>query len=179
MHLADAFRRPAVVLFAGTDPEAAWRPRGAPATLLRRPTQCSPCHSFTCPYDNDCLNLPANLVANEAIGRIGSVAGWEPTTNAATLALAASGAPAAGPPTRPAAAPRPGVVVTAGRPDRPHTAPTRSTGTAADPPDRRQAPRPPAGTAADPVTPRALPPAGGGPADRFGDGAGPAWQERT
>jgi ADP-heptose:LPS heptosyltransferase len=175
MHLADAFRRPMVVLFAGTDRESAWRPRGAPATLLRRPTQCSPCHSFTCPYDNECLNLPASLVANEAMGRIGSVAGWEPTSSAATLALA--GAAAAGHPTRPSTTPRPGVAGVSGR--QPSASPTDADPVAGPSSRPPSAWKPDAGPVAGSTSPRALPSAGGGPADRFGDGAGPAWQERT
>lgn len=64
MHLADAFRRPVVVPFAGTEFESQWRPRHTAARLLRRRTPCAPCFAFTCPYDNECLDVdPADIVA--------------------------------------------------------------------------------------------------------------------
>ena len=66
MHIADALRRPMVVLFSGTDLESQWRPRTAPARLLRRPTDCAPCRRFTCPFGMACLDIPADEVAAHA-----------------------------------------------------------------------------------------------------------------
>ncbi len=64
MHLADAFARPVVVTFAGTDLEAQWAPRCSPSRLLRRPTWCAPCHEIKCPYAQECLDLdPVAVVA--------------------------------------------------------------------------------------------------------------------
>jgi ADP-heptose:LPS heptosyltransferase len=63
MHLADALRCPAVVLFSGTDVEQQWEPRRTEGRLLRRPTPCSPCYRFTCPYHLECLDIPAAEVA--------------------------------------------------------------------------------------------------------------------
>lgn len=57
MHLADATRTPSVVMFAGTEYESQWRPRHGPSRLLRRPTPCSPCYAFTCPYQLECLDI--------------------------------------------------------------------------------------------------------------------------
>jgi ADP-heptose:LPS heptosyltransferase len=77
MHLADAVGTPVVVAFSGTDREAEWGPRAAPARLLRRETPCAPCRGLTCPIGLACLDLdPAAIVA----------AGWEllggsPVTN--------------------------------------------------------------------------------------------------
>lgn len=71
MHLADAFQRPVVVLFAGTELERQWEPRHTRARLLRRPTACAPCYSFTCPYDLECLDLGPEAVlaaAEEVLG---------------------------------------------------------------------------------------------------------------
>ncbi len=62
MHLADATRTPSVIMFAGTEYESQWRPRHAPTRLLRQPTDCSPCYSFTCPYDLECLDIPPEKV---------------------------------------------------------------------------------------------------------------------
>ncbi len=63
MHLADATGRPMVILYSGTELEEQWRPRGAPARLLRRPTACSPCYRFDCPYHMECLDIaPAEVV---------------------------------------------------------------------------------------------------------------------
>jgi len=64
LHLADALRRPTVALFAGTERESEYAPRTAPLRLLRRPTACTPCRAFTCPYAMECLDLdPADVLA--------------------------------------------------------------------------------------------------------------------
>lgn len=62
MHLADATRTPSVVMFAGTEYESQWRPRHGPSQLLRRPTPCTPCYAFTCPYQLECLDIPPEEV---------------------------------------------------------------------------------------------------------------------
>lgn len=62
MHIADAMGTPNVVLFAGTEKESQWRPRHSPSRLLRRPTVCSPCYAFQCPYQLQCLDIPAETV---------------------------------------------------------------------------------------------------------------------
>lgn len=69
MHLADATGTPMVVAFSGTDLESQWRPRVAPAVLLRRPTACAPCHRFDCPYDTACLDIDARdiVAAGQAL----------------------------------------------------------------------------------------------------------------
>jgi ADP-heptose:LPS heptosyltransferase len=64
LHLADALHTPLVVLYSGTDLEEQWRPREAPARLLRRPTPCHPCYLFTCPIGQPCLDIaPEEVVA--------------------------------------------------------------------------------------------------------------------
>jgi ADP-heptose:LPS heptosyltransferase len=70
MHFADAFRRPMVVLYSGTEYESQWRPRNAPTRLLRRPTACSPCYRFQCPYQMECLDIPPAEVAAEALAML-------------------------------------------------------------------------------------------------------------
>lgn len=67
MHLADAFARPTVALFAGTERESEFAPRRAPLRLLRRPTSCSPCRAFTCPYQMECLDLEPDEVVRAAL----------------------------------------------------------------------------------------------------------------
>ncbi|MGE0133795.1 MAG: glycosyltransferase family 9 protein [Dehalococcoidia bacterium] len=62
MHLADAFRVPAVVLYSGTDLDAHWRPRFAAARLLRRPVDCAPCHGIECVRALQCLDIPPSRV---------------------------------------------------------------------------------------------------------------------
>lgn len=62
MHLADATRTPSVVMFAGTEYESQWQPRHSPSRLLRRSTSCSPCYTFTCPYQLECLDIPPEEV---------------------------------------------------------------------------------------------------------------------
>jgi ADP-heptose:LPS heptosyltransferase len=85
MHVADAFRRPLVVLFAGTEPESQWRPRGAPAKVLRQPTRCAPCHSAICRYNLECLDIPAAAVADEAAELLEQAAGQPNRTGLLTL----------------------------------------------------------------------------------------------
>jgi ADP-heptose:LPS heptosyltransferase len=70
MHLADAVRCPMVILFSGTDTEEQWRPRGAPAILLRRPTACHPCYRFECPYQMECLDLPPEEVVSACVSLV-------------------------------------------------------------------------------------------------------------
>jgi ADP-heptose:LPS heptosyltransferase len=67
MHLADALARPCVALFSGTELERQWAPRRSPLRLLRRPTACTPCYGFTCPYHMECLDIPAHEVVEAAL----------------------------------------------------------------------------------------------------------------
>ena len=71
LHLADAFGRPMVILYSGTDLESQWRPRQAPARLLRRPTACAPCYGFRCPYHLECLDIPPEEVVQHALNLLG------------------------------------------------------------------------------------------------------------
>lgn len=67
LHLADAFVRPVVALYSGSDLESQWAPQIAPARLLRRPTWCHPCYAITCPFHLECLEIPPEEVAREAL----------------------------------------------------------------------------------------------------------------
>lgn len=62
MHIADATRTPTIVMFAGTELESQWAPRNGYSRLLRRPTTCSPCYAFKCPYNLECLDIPPEEV---------------------------------------------------------------------------------------------------------------------
>jgi ADP-heptose:LPS heptosyltransferase len=65
LHFADAFNRSMVILYSGTEYESQWRPRKGSARLLRRPTSCSPCYLFRCPYQLECLDIePSEVVEN-------------------------------------------------------------------------------------------------------------------
>lgn len=68
MHLADALRRPMVILFSGTDLPSQWRPRSAPAVLLGHRPSCSPCGRFECPYQMECLAVSPQEVVEAACG---------------------------------------------------------------------------------------------------------------
>jgi ADP-heptose:LPS heptosyltransferase len=68
LHLAEAFTRPTVALFAGTEREGEFAPRHAPTRLLRRDTACSPCRAFTCPFAHECLDIPPGEVVAAALG---------------------------------------------------------------------------------------------------------------
>ncbi|MEF2277442.1 glycosyltransferase family 9 protein [Deinococcus sp. YIM 134068] len=67
LHLADATRTPVLATYSGTDYESQWRPRHAPARLLRRPTPCHPCYAFQCPYDLECLDFSPEEVAGAGL----------------------------------------------------------------------------------------------------------------
>jgi ADP-heptose:LPS heptosyltransferase len=67
MHLADALRTPAVVIYSGTDLESQWAPRSTPHRLLRKTTACSPCYAFTCPLDRACMDIEPADVADAAL----------------------------------------------------------------------------------------------------------------
>ena len=76
MHIADAFARPIVVLFSGTDLESQWRPRQSRARLLRIATPCAPCYRFDCPYGNACLDIPAERVVDECLRLLADETQW-------------------------------------------------------------------------------------------------------
>jgi lipopolysaccharide heptosyltransferase II len=67
MHFGEAFLRPMVILYSGTELESQWQPRFAPTRLLRRPTHCSPCYNFKCPSNMECLDIPPDEVVAEAL----------------------------------------------------------------------------------------------------------------
>lgn len=75
LHLADALGTPSVVLFAGTEHLAQYAPRGGRATVLSRPVTCSPCRAFTCPYQQECLDVPASQVVGAVLARLGNRVG--------------------------------------------------------------------------------------------------------
>lgn len=72
MHLADAFGRPVVVVFAGTDAEAEWAPRATRHVLLREPTTCAPCRLFDCAVDgHPCVAIDPGRVVDAAMLLLG------------------------------------------------------------------------------------------------------------
>jgi len=65
MHLADAFDRPVVVTFAGTDREAEWAPRRTRHIVLVHSTPCAPCRLFECPLQgHPCLAIDPRRVVD-------------------------------------------------------------------------------------------------------------------
>lgn len=67
LHFADAFQRPMVITYSGTEYLSQWEPRVSPARLLRCETDCSPCYQFTCPFQMECLDLSPEQVAEAAL----------------------------------------------------------------------------------------------------------------
>jgi ADP-heptose:LPS heptosyltransferase len=66
-HLAAAVGTPVVSLFAGTVPEARWKPYGVPLELLSVPVPCAGCRAKACPVPgHPCLTeiLPADVLAS-------------------------------------------------------------------------------------------------------------------
>lgn len=70
MHLADATRTPALVMYSGTDRESQWAPRATQARLLRRPTPCAPCYRFSCPLELACLDFTPEEVTQVALAML-------------------------------------------------------------------------------------------------------------
>lgn len=91
LHIADAFGRPVVVLYGGTELEDQWRPRRSPSMLLRIPTDCSPCHLFDCPYNKECLDIPSESLAAACIELLEKTGGVEAAARSRPTVLAASG----------------------------------------------------------------------------------------
>jgi ADP-heptose:LPS heptosyltransferase len=67
LHIADAFGRPMVILYSGTEYLEQWQPRHAPARLLYRSTHCSPCYQFQCPYQMECMDIAPQEVINASL----------------------------------------------------------------------------------------------------------------
>jgi lipopolysaccharide heptosyltransferase II len=67
LHIADAFKRPMVILYSGTEYLTQWEPRSAPAQLLRVDTDCSPCFSFECPFSMECLDIQPEQVLKASL----------------------------------------------------------------------------------------------------------------
>jgi lipopolysaccharide heptosyltransferase II len=67
LHIADAFERPLVILYSGTEYISQWEPRISPARLLNCTVPCSPCFRFECPYNQECLDIPPEEVAQAAL----------------------------------------------------------------------------------------------------------------
>jgi ADP-heptose:LPS heptosyltransferase len=73
MHVAEATGTPSLILYSGTDLESQWRPRHAPARLLRRPTPCHPCYLFECPLEgHPCLDIPVPEVVAAGLELLGT-----------------------------------------------------------------------------------------------------------
>ncbi len=67
MHFAAAFQRPMVILFSGTELLQQWAPNTPGARFLFQPTHCTPCHDFQCRYHLECLDVPAEQVAQNVL----------------------------------------------------------------------------------------------------------------
>lgn len=78
LHIADAFNRPMVVLYSGTEYEDQWRPRFSRHRLLLRKTWCSPCFLFRCPYNMECQDIPPEEVVDACLDVLDAVAGEYP-----------------------------------------------------------------------------------------------------
>lgn len=72
LHLAESFNRPMVILYSGTETISQWAPKYAPAVILNRPVDCSPCYRFTCPYLLECLDIDPRVVTAGAIQLLSS-----------------------------------------------------------------------------------------------------------
>lgn len=62
LHIADAFARPLVAAFGGTDLASQWEPRRSRASLASVPVACSPCYRIECPIDHPCMDLDPEVL---------------------------------------------------------------------------------------------------------------------
>jgi ADP-heptose:LPS heptosyltransferase len=67
LHIADAFQRPMVILYSGTEYLTEWEPRQSPAIILNRDVSCAPCRKFWCPYNKECLDFTPEEVLRAAV----------------------------------------------------------------------------------------------------------------
>ncbi len=67
MHFASAFDRPMVILYSGAELLEQFAPPFGKTRFLNRPTPCTPCHGFHCPYQMECLDIPADEVIAAAL----------------------------------------------------------------------------------------------------------------
>lgn len=67
LHIADAFRRPMVITYSGTEYLEQWQPRHAPAKLLYRDVHCSPCYQFQCPYQMECMDVEPDEIIHASL----------------------------------------------------------------------------------------------------------------
>lgn len=74
LHIAEATGTPMVILYSGTDLVSQWRPRNAPAVILRRETPCTPCYAFSCRFNHECLAISPGEVVNAALGLLAQTA---------------------------------------------------------------------------------------------------------
>jgi ADP-heptose:LPS heptosyltransferase len=67
LHIAEAFGRPMVILYSGTEYLSQWAPRYTQALILHREVSCSPCFSFNCPYEMQCLDISPREVIHKTL----------------------------------------------------------------------------------------------------------------
>lgn len=67
LHIADAFERPVVATYSGTDLIDQWAPRYSRSRILQQPTHCAPCYGFNCRYELQCLDIKPSAVAGAAL----------------------------------------------------------------------------------------------------------------
>lgn len=67
LHIADAFDKPMVILYSGTDIMEQWRPRSAHARVLNVPVACAPCYRFDCSSHMECLEIPPEKAVEEVL----------------------------------------------------------------------------------------------------------------
>ena len=120
LHVADAVGTPVVVTYAGTERLGDVAPRAVPSVLLQVPVPCSPCRQLTCPFHQECLDVPPARLADAALQLLAARAGAPDAADpGAGTAVATTRTPRSG-------APRPGTLGpgattagAAGRPARP------------------------------------------------------------
>jgi ADP-heptose:LPS heptosyltransferase len=68
LHVADAFARPLVAAYGGTDLASQWEPRRSRASLASVPVACSPCYRIECPIDHPCMDLDPEVLGRRLVG---------------------------------------------------------------------------------------------------------------
>ena len=67
-HVSAAVGAPTLVVFSGTSAAKDWAPRGKRVRVIEKWVPCKPCHSTTCPFNQDCLRaVTIDEVADSAL----------------------------------------------------------------------------------------------------------------
>jgi ADP-heptose:LPS heptosyltransferase len=87
IHIAEAFHRPMVIFYSGSDYLSQWAPRYTSARILSKPVNCSPCYQFQCPYNLECLDISAREAVSQILLFLDELSGESHRVEKGTLLI--------------------------------------------------------------------------------------------